>query len=98
MSELIQGRDYYINEQGLWVFTSDYHLRRGYCCGSGCLHCPYGFSKKSETNNSGSIKSTDQMGNEVSIPFPPKLIVSLVPSQTEILFVEFSRYSGRPAD
>lgn len=33
--------DYYINEQGLMVFTAKYHLKRGYCCGSGCKHCPY---------------------------------------------------------
>jgi Family of unknown function (DUF5522) len=23
------------------VFTAIYHLRRGYCCNSGCRHCPY---------------------------------------------------------
>lgn len=23
------------------VFTEQFHLRRGYCCGSGCRHCPY---------------------------------------------------------
>jgi hypothetical protein len=23
------------------VFTEAYHLRRGYCCNSGCRHCPY---------------------------------------------------------
>ncbi len=23
------------------VFTAQYHLRRGYCCNSGCRHCPY---------------------------------------------------------
>jgi len=33
--------DYYI-EDGLLVFTAAYHLKRGYCCGSGCRHCPYG--------------------------------------------------------
>ncbi|EMS34851.1 hypothetical protein C943_03173 [Mariniradius saccharolyticus AK6] len=33
--------DYYFNEKGLMVFTEKYHLRRGYCCGSGCRHCPY---------------------------------------------------------
>ena len=36
-----EGRDYYFNEQGLMVMTAAYHLRRGYCCGSGCKHCPY---------------------------------------------------------
>lgn len=29
---------------------------------------------------------TDQMGRTVSIPFPPRRIISLVPSQTELLF------------
>jgi len=28
-------------EQGKFVFTADYHLKRGYCCNSGCRHCPY---------------------------------------------------------
>jgi hypothetical protein len=23
------------------VFTSAYHLKRGYCCNSDCRHCPY---------------------------------------------------------
>ena len=36
----IEGVDYYW-EDGLMVFTSIYHLKRGYCCGSGCRHCPY---------------------------------------------------------
>jgi len=39
--DLIQGVDYYINNHGQWVFTAKYHLDRGYCCGSGCKHCPY---------------------------------------------------------
>ncbi|MDX1902839.1 MAG: DUF5522 domain-containing protein [Thermonemataceae bacterium] len=40
--------DYYLNEQGLMVFTEQYHLKRGYCCQSGCKHCPYDFHKKSK--------------------------------------------------
>jgi hypothetical protein len=24
-----------------FVFTALYHQKRGYCCGSGCKHCPY---------------------------------------------------------
>ena len=38
---LVEGRDYEFNEQGLMVFTRSWHLSRGYCCGSGCLHCPW---------------------------------------------------------
>jgi hypothetical protein len=37
----VEGIDYYINEDGLFVFTSWYHLRRGDCCGNNCKHCPY---------------------------------------------------------
>ena len=32
--------DYY-SENGLLVYAAAYHLRRGYCRGSGCRHCPY---------------------------------------------------------
>jgi hypothetical protein len=34
--------DYYMDPaSGLLVFTASHHLKRGYCCGSGCRHCPY---------------------------------------------------------
>ncbi|MGY3089571.1 ABC-type Fe3+-hydroxamate transport system substrate-binding protein [Hymenobacter sp. UYAg731] len=32
------------------------------------------------------LNVTDQMGRRVAVPFPPRRIVSLVPSQTELLF------------
>jgi hypothetical protein len=32
---------HYYFENGLLVYTAAYHLQRGYCCGSGCRHCPY---------------------------------------------------------
>ena len=38
--ELQEGLDYYI-EHGLFVFTGEFLLKRGYCCESGCRHCPY---------------------------------------------------------
>src|ERR1700752_5287473 len=38
--------DYYMSEEGFIVFTEKYHLKRGYCCKSGCRHCPYGYNKK----------------------------------------------------
>jgi Family of unknown function (DUF5522) len=46
--------DYYV-ENGLFVFTKSYHLRRGYCCKNGCRNCPYGFDKsiKETKSNSG---------------------------------------------
>jgi Family of unknown function (DUF5522) len=42
--------DFYLNEQGFIVFTQAYHLKRGYCCGNGCLHCPYGIQNIEPTN------------------------------------------------
>ena len=42
--KLVEGIDYYI-EGGRFVFTEHYLRKRGYCCQSGCRHCPYGFKK-----------------------------------------------------
>ncbi|HEX8499027.1 MAG TPA: DUF5522 domain-containing protein [Pyrinomonadaceae bacterium] len=36
-----EGADFY-REGAYVVFTAAYLLRRGYCCESGCRHCPYG--------------------------------------------------------
>lgn len=33
----------YHNDEGFVVFTEKYLLQRGYCCGNGCLHCPYDY-------------------------------------------------------
>lgn len=47
---LVEGVDYYINKQGLLVFTEAYHLKRGQCCQSGCHHCPYNYTKIADPN------------------------------------------------
>jgi Family of unknown function (DUF5522) len=52
MQELTEGIHYYFNEQGLIVLTEKYHLERGYCCGNGCLHCPYHYENVSEPRRS----------------------------------------------
>ena len=41
--------DFYYNEQGYKVFTESYHLKRGYCCKSGCKHFSYFYDKKTDT-------------------------------------------------
>jgi len=46
--DLIEGEDYYINEDGFVVLTEKYHREKGYCCGLGCLHCPYGYENVPE--------------------------------------------------
>lgn len=40
-NQLVEGVDFY-KEGDKVVFTSVYHLKRGYCCHSKCRHCPYG--------------------------------------------------------
>lgn len=47
----LEKEDFYFSEEGYIVFTEAYHLKRGYCCQSGCKHCPYGFDKKTGTFN-----------------------------------------------
>ena len=48
----VEGRDYYFNEKGLITFTAFYLSNRGYCCGSGCRHCPYGYEAVPEPRRS----------------------------------------------
>lgn len=37
--------DFYLDENGNMVFTESYHKKRGFCCKSGCRHCPFDFTK-----------------------------------------------------
>jgi hypothetical protein len=38
--KLVEGIDYY-KENGKMVLKAYFLLKRGYCCNSGCRHCPY---------------------------------------------------------
>jgi|CZKL01.1.fsa_nt_gi hypothetical protein len=53
----LEPEEYYFDGPYM-VFTETYHLKRGYCCGSGCRHCPYGYAQV------GSIQGADA-------PVPP---------------------------
>ncbi|MEW6735462.1 MAG: DUF5522 domain-containing protein [Acidobacteriota bacterium] len=48
---MIEGVDFYW-EGRYMVLTAQYLLKRGYCCKSGCRHCPYGFDRKSHSSRS----------------------------------------------
>lgn len=52
MQNLIEGEDYYYNEQGYIVLTEQFHLKKGYCCGNGCKHCPYDYEAVPEPKRS----------------------------------------------
>jgi len=53
---MVQGVDYYFNEQGLMVFTAAYHLNRGYCCKNKCKHCPWDFGKANNKKNTKPVR------------------------------------------
>ena len=57
---LIEGTDFYYNEQGNFVFTEAYHLQKGYCCGNGCKHCPYNYEKVPEPKRSELLSMKDE--------------------------------------
>lgn len=43
MKKLPDDDELYHNDSGLVVFTEEYLLQRGYCCGNGCRNCPYDY-------------------------------------------------------
>lgn len=49
---LVEG-DCYFTEEGYLVYTEQFHRKRGYCCQSGCRHCPYGFNDKKRQRRTG---------------------------------------------
>ncbi|MNS71402.1 DUF5522 domain-containing protein [Edaphocola aurantiacus] len=57
---LQEGTDFYFNENGLMVLTAAYHLKRGRCCGNGCLHCPYDFINVKEPKRSELLKQRQE--------------------------------------
>lgn len=61
--ELVEGEDYYLNEDGLLVFTEKYLLARGYCCGSGCRHCPYNYEAVPQPKRSYLLKERNENTN-----------------------------------
>lgn len=58
-NNLVEGEDYYFNEDGYIVLTEKYHLQKGFCCGNGCTHCPYLFEAVPETKRSELLSLKD---------------------------------------
>lgn len=55
---LKEGEDFYFNESGLLVFTESYHIKKGFCCGNGCKHCPYNYESVPEPKRTDLIKQS----------------------------------------
>ncbi|HEX6193744.1 MAG TPA: DUF5522 domain-containing protein [Chitinophagaceae bacterium] len=60
MKELTEGIHYYINDDGYVVLTAQYHLEKGYCCGMGCLHCPYDYESVEEPRRSALLSKKSE--------------------------------------
>ena len=51
--KLIEGVDFYF-EGSFMVFTEKFLRERGYCCESGCRHCPWGYRLQNPERSEGS--------------------------------------------
>lgn len=61
--KLIEGEDYYLLPDGRLVMTATYLLKRGWCCGNGCLNCPYNYEAVREPKRSSLLASRDRNDN-----------------------------------
>jgi len=57
---LTEGVDFYYDANGYMVLTEKYHLEKGYCCGLGCLHCPYNYVSVPEPKRSELLDRRNQ--------------------------------------
>lgn len=64
MNQLVQGVDYYFNEDGLMVLTEVFHLKKGFCCGNGCMHCPYDYKNVQEPRRTALLLERKQTDNK----------------------------------
>lgn len=64
---LIEGVDFYFDEQGFMVLTEKFHLEKGYCCGYGCRHCPYAYENVPEPKRSYLLEATNNGSSNNSL-------------------------------
>lgn len=55
--------EFYYNSDGLVVFTAEYLLNRGYCCGNGCRNCPYDYKNVPEPRRTQLLKKREDEKN-----------------------------------
>ena len=54
----------FTSSDGLVIFTADYLLQRGYCCGNGCRNCPYNYKAVPEPGRSRLIKARENTSSQ----------------------------------
>jgi hypothetical protein len=57
---LRENEDYYILPDGRLVFSASYLESRGYCCGNGCLNCPFEYENVPEPKRSLLLEARSQ--------------------------------------
>ena len=62
------------------ALSREFLLNRGYCCENGCRNCPYGYRKDATPRIEVATGHTAYLK-----PGIPRRIVSLCPSNTEVL-------------
>ena len=60
---MLDDDDFYYNDSGLVVFTEEYLLQRGYCCGNGCTNCPYDYKAVAEPRRSMLLEKRKEKGS-----------------------------------
>jgi Family of unknown function (DUF5522) len=55
---MIEGEDFYF-EGPYIVFTEKFLRERGYCCESGCRHCPWGYDPSAERRTESQNEESD---------------------------------------
>lgn len=63
MKRLMDDDETYSNNNKLIVFTAEYLLQRGYCCGNGCKNCPYDYKAVPEPRRSLLLKQRNDSLN-----------------------------------
>ena len=66
-NNLVEGEDYYFNEDGFIVLTEKYHLEKGFCCGNGCKHCPFKYEAVPEPKRSELLSLTEHESSRKKI-------------------------------
>lgn len=61
--QLKEGIDFYYNDDGYIVLTAAFLLKRGYCCGNGCRHCPYDYENVPEPGRTN-LLTTRKLNNK----------------------------------
>lgn len=102
--ELIEGEDFYLSPEGYRIFAEKYLLDRGYCCVSGCKHCPYGYSKligKIKKNTKQVMTFQEEILQGIPTQLPPVALydatINHAPKRKEILTNEEKKLALRNA-